>query len=753
MDANIDERVEQKLREHRSSLLTDMEKIITKISDNNAQKFSNLLNAGIPKFKRKSNEEQYKYNSKVGVALDEAESLLSDEKTDECSRKIAEAKDLVLHRQKLIRLADNSELGWRVVHEYECNPLADNSDDEKRMMQAESRANRKFKAEKKRSTRRSWPYRRPTSTVTAPQATVASTTPTQPRRPGLCFDCGKPGHWKGAPECAAKASNNKMSINLLCTLDQKNDGQSKIMGPEEPTETLSPVGRLKEKYHKWKEATGSDYILNVIDKGYKLPFKTIPEGTILKNNRSARENVSFVEQEIQDLLDKGIISKSEKTPKVVNPLTVAINKKGKKRLVLDCRYINPHLHQFKIKFEDIKIAEKLFEKNSFLFTYDLKGAYHHIDIFYEHRTYLGFSFPENGSKKYYVFNSLPFGIKTAGHIFTKLLRIVVSYLRCKGHKIIMFLDDGIGGHNSLMNAITSSDYTKQTFIDFGFLLAHEKCEWVPKQKVTWLGHVLDVEHNLLFITENRIRGLESSIESLLYQVSISKHKLVPVRYLASVVGQITSVQSVIGNKVRLLTRYLFNCINSRASWNAPVMITENAIDELQYWRQNVRSLNKNGKNIDKKEICMYNVFADARQLGYGGYVELNNSQCPSKNTLGDDVMGRRKSQGFDNQSDVYCKHDAQAGNVFSEIEYKDDSLSPEADIISNSGVFGGVNADHVFPEVNTILESPEVDSGIVPNRCTFPEVDKISNMITSEKVDYKHLHQRESFNTKSEVQM
>ena len=200
---------------------------------------------------------------------------------------------------------------------------------------------------------------------------------------------------------------------------------------------------------------------------------------MLRNNRSARENLKFVTEEIQQLLVKGVISVSESVPYVVNPLTVAYNRADKPRLVLDCRHINPFLHLFKVKFEDIKIAETIFERNSFVFTYDLKGAYHHIDIFAEHRTYLGFSLSENGVQKFYVFNSLPFGIKTAGHIFTKVLRVVVVFLRSKGHKNVMFLDDGIGGSNRYDFALHSSQYVKQTLIEFGFLLAENKCCWNP----------------------------------------------------------------------------------------------------------------------------------------------------------------------------------------------------------------------------------------------------------------------------------
>jgi hypothetical protein len=46
---------------------------------------------------------------------------------------------------------------------------------------------------------------------------------------------------------------------------------------------------------------------------------------------------------------------------VVNPLTVAKNR-NKLRLVLDCRHINPHLHKFKLKYEDATEVSHMFEK-------------------------------------------------------------------------------------------------------------------------------------------------------------------------------------------------------------------------------------------------------------------------------------------------------------------------------------------------------------------------------------------------------
>ena len=100
---------------------------------------------------------------------------------------------MIAHRQKLIKMADASELGWRVVNEYVSNPLASDSDDEKKIYKAEARASRKLKADKTKRRRRSMPGR-PTVKATAEQTTNMVTSQPNRRPPGLCFACGKPGH-------------------------------------------------------------------------------------------------------------------------------------------------------------------------------------------------------------------------------------------------------------------------------------------------------------------------------------------------------------------------------------------------------------------------------------------------------------------------------------------------------------------------------------------------------------------------------
>ena len=96
---------------------------------------------------------------------------------------------------------------------------------------------------------------------------------------------------------------------------------------------------------------------------------------------------------------------------------------------------------------------------------------------------------------------------------------------------------------------------------------------------------------------------------------------VHVKVLASVTGQIISLQSVLGNKVRLRTRELCNCINARASWNAPVLVSKLAISELEYWNTNVVNLNLKGKSLQCLQICLFNIYTDTSATGYGGYIK------------------------------------------------------------------------------------------------------------------------------------
>ena len=131
---------------------------------------------------------------------------------------------------------------------------------------------------------------------------------------------------------------------------------------------------------------------------------------------------------------------------------------------------------------------------------------------------------------------------------------------------------------------------RTSLTEFGFLLASDKCNWLPVLKLTWLGYLLDMECGKVYVTDERIARLEVAKESFLFQMKVSGTGLMKVIFLALIAGQIISLQTVVGKLVSLRTRAMYECILSRAGWNAPVFVTQEAIEELVYWQLNAKVL-------------------------------------------------------------------------------------------------------------------------------------------------------------------
>ena len=99
-----------------------------------------------------------------------------------------------------------------------------------------------------------------------------------------------------------------------------------------------------------------------------------------KNNRSALGNEEFDSQTISDLIKSECVVQVPFQPFVVNPLSGVTHKSGKKRLILVLSTLNRYVKRDKVKYQDWRVAGQYCDKNVFMFKYDLKLGYFHIDI-------------------------------------------------------------------------------------------------------------------------------------------------------------------------------------------------------------------------------------------------------------------------------------------------------------------------------------------------------------------------------------
>ncbi|CAG2213405.1 unnamed protein product [Mytilus edulis] len=248
------------------------------------------------KFQRKGNENQFRHSVKVISKLTEARSLLdtpdvSLSKVAAAKDKISEGIDLVQERQKLIKLADSSELGWRVVQEYVTNPIADDSEDEKRMNRAQSRAERKSKAEKAKKRPRPVPYNKDRS----------SEDKNSNYKPGRCFTCGNRGHW--SDNCPQNKKSKISTFNLLHLNNDLLSSESKINNVSfEHTCNILPSVSITSKY----DIQNKNVTTEQLSSDTVLYLPGTPVGIGLKQNVGAAVEASGVSKDhiLYDLTGK-----------------------------------------------------------------------------------------------------------------------------------------------------------------------------------------------------------------------------------------------------------------------------------------------------------------------------------------------------------------------------------------------------------------------------------------------------------------
>jgi hypothetical protein len=120
-------------------------------------------------------------------------------------------------------------------------------------------------------------------------------------------------------------------------------------------------GRLAQNIKFWEKIGANNFALGTLRKGYVIPFLENPAKMFKKNNRSAMKNAEFVDQTVNELIVSGCAIEVPFQPYIVNPLSVATHKSGKKRLILDMSILNLSIKKEKLKFEDWKISVQYFE--------------------------------------------------------------------------------------------------------------------------------------------------------------------------------------------------------------------------------------------------------------------------------------------------------------------------------------------------------------------------------------------------------
>ena len=134
-------------------------------------------------------------------------------------------------------------------------------------------------------------------------------------------------------------------------------------------------------------------------------------------------------------------------------------------------------------------------------------------------------------------------------------------------------------------ALRESAQVKLDLDNAGFIVNNEKCNWEPSCNTEWLGFQIDLSVGKFSVPACKIDMLRSKL------LTAKEAQLVPARQLASVIGTIISMSIALGPVTCLMTHKLFAVVNDCVSWCQRLALSKEALDELQYWLDEISHFN------------------------------------------------------------------------------------------------------------------------------------------------------------------
>ena len=116
----------------------------------------------------------------------------------------------------------------------------------------------------------------------------------------------------------------------------------------------------------------------------------------------------------------------------------------------------------------IQTVRDVVRPHEFLSRWDFQYAYAHLPTSIHTRRLLRVNIPWRNLIIQFI--SLPFGLSSAPRLFTKILKEPVRYLRSRGHRMVVFLDDLLFASESYEKAQAKAQEISSLFSSLDFII-------------------------------------------------------------------------------------------------------------------------------------------------------------------------------------------------------------------------------------------------------------------------------------------
>ena len=369
------------------------------------------------------------------------------------------------------------------------------------------------------------------------------------------------------------------------------------------------AGRLYNHYDFWKTLTSDKHILQTVV-GMDIEFIDLPSQYFIPPEyQHTPEEMAFLHQEIEKLLNKQVIREVTHTPgEFVSNIFLREKRDGGFRMILNLKPPNKLVEYHKFKMETLKAVINLVTPGCFMASIDFKDAYYSVPIAKQFRKFLRFQF----DNRLFEFACLPNGLSSGPRIFTKLTKPLFATLREKGHLNTVYIDDSILFGDSMLECMQNVIDTVIAALKAGFVVHPDKSIFTPAQIIEFLGFIINSILMTITLTRSKAVTLRELCEQL---VSYNKPKIITV---AKVVGKMVAAFPGVQHGplfYRLLDNEKTAALKlSKGNYQAKMKLSIQAKEDLLWWIENIENSSKKIW-IDNPTVVVY---SDSSKTGWGG---------------------------------------------------------------------------------------------------------------------------------------
>ena len=297
-------------------------------------------------------------------------------------------------------------------------------------------------------------------------------------------------------------------------------------------------GRLQAFLPAWAAITDDAFVLSVIRGGFSIELADpLPGGAIrvAPPPRMSPHMKRGIAAEVNALCLGGVVERTIDHPGLcLSPVFLVPKRSGKFRMILNLKRINVHIRPDHFRMETLRSILPLLRPGDWTASIDLKDAYHHVPIAPASRDLLGFTVA-GGT---YRFKALPFGLRPAPRLFTRLVACVAAFLRQRGLRLFCYLDDWLLAAESRDVLSRQLHFLLQTVQALGFLVNWKKSELAPTRRPTFLGAAIDLPRQLARPSPERVNTIMAAASRL------RRRRQAPARVCLQFLGYLASLVDV-----------------------------------------------------------------------------------------------------------------------------------------------------------------------------------------------------------------